>query len=216
MEESTTKEKVLKKIRNALIYKTDNPYQNIDFKSPIYTPSADPNEVTFAEELTKVGGNFIFCENENELAEILKSFVIENKWTNIFCLDEEIQGILNYAQISYQFEDKDFHDLKVAFTRCEFLIARLGSIMISSKQTSGRRLNIYPDVHVVIAYTSQIVPDLRQALDKIKEKYSNSLPSLVSVITGPSRTADIEKTLVMGAHGPKELYVFLVDDTEIG
>jgi len=45
-----------------------------------------------------------------------------------------------------------------------------------------------------------------------KEKYGGNFPSQMTVITGPSRTADIEKTLVMGAHGPKELYVFMIDD----
>jgi L-lactate dehydrogenase complex protein LldG len=64
----------------------------------------------------------------------------------------------------------------------------------------------------VIANTSQIVPDIKDALTGMKERYGKNLPSLVSVITGPSRTADIEKTLVMGAHGPKELYLFLIDN----
>ncbi len=66
----------------------------------------------------------------------------------------------------------------------------------------------------MIAYTSQLVPDLKDALAGIREKYGNKIPSMISVITGPSRTADIEKTLVMGAHGPKEIYVFLTELTE--
>jgi L-lactate dehydrogenase complex protein LldG len=58
-----------------------------------------------------------------------------------------------------------------------------------------------------------LVNDLKQALAGIKQKYADNIPSMISVITGPSRTADIEKTLIMGAHGPKEIYVFLIDDT---
>jgi L-lactate dehydrogenase complex protein LldG len=46
----------------------------------------------------------------------------------------------------------------------------------------------------------------------MRKKYLASLPSMMTLITGPSRTADIEKTLVMGAHGPRELYVFLLED----
>ena len=102
---------------------------------------------------------------------------------------------------------------KIGITRCEFLIARLGSIIISSKQ-DGRRINIYPEVHIVLALASQLVPDLKDALKSIRKKYADGLPSMISVITGPSRTADIEKTLVMGAHGPKELYVFFIDDSD--
>lgn len=84
--------------------------------------------------------------------------------------------------------------------------------MVSSAQASGRRLIVYPDVHIVVAYASQIVLDLTEALNVVAERYKNNFPSLVSVISGPSRTADIEKTLVMGAHGPRELYLFLIDD----
>ncbi len=45
----------------------------------------------------------------------------------------------------------------------------------------------------------------------IKSRYGNDLPSMITNVTGPSRTADIEKTLVLGAHGPRELFVFLLD-----
>ena len=85
-------------------------------------------------------------------------------------------------------------------------------VMVSSKSAPGRRINVFPEIHLIVGYTSQLVPDLKQAFIQIKNKYEEEFPSMVSLITGPSRTADIEKTLVMGAHGPKELYVFLIDD----
>ena len=72
---------------------------------------------------------------------------------------------------------------------------------------------VFPEIHLIVGYTSQLVPDLKQAFQQIRNKYDEEFPSMISLITGPSRTADIEKTLVMGAHGPKELYVFLIDDT---
>jgi L-lactate dehydrogenase complex protein LldG len=84
--------------------------------------------------------------------------------------------------------------------------------MVSSAQLSGRRMVVFPEVHLVVAYASQLVPDLKEALVKIRKKYDPRLPSMITLITGPSRTADIEKTLVMGAHGPKELYVFFIED----
>jgi L-lactate dehydrogenase complex protein LldG len=70
---------------------------------------------------------------------------------------------------------------------------------------------VYAAVHVCIAYTSQLVYDIRDGLQLIKEKYAGNIPSLVTFATGPSRTADIEKTLVVGVHGPAEVYVFLVE-----
>ena len=77
----------------------------------------------------------------------------------------------------------------------------------------GRIPSVYAPVHVCIAYTSQLVYDVKDGLVKLKEKYRDFLPSMISFATGPSRTADIEKTLVVGVHGPKEVYCFVVDDS---
>jgi len=98
-----------------------------------------------------------------------------------------------------------------SITGCELLIARTGSILMSTAQAGGRTVSVYAPVHICIAYTSQIVYDVKEALQIIKEKYTGKLPSLITLATGPSRTADIEKTLVVGVHGPKEVYVFLVE-----
>jgi L-lactate dehydrogenase complex protein LldG len=141
----------------------------------------------------------------------LRYIIQENRIESIFCKSPELIGIMDMAKIPYKSHEDDFLAARAGLTTCEYLIARLGSIMISSKQAAGRRLVVYPDFHFVYATTDQLVPDLQEALTGIKERYGNTLPSMISVISGPSRTADIEKTLVMGAHGPKELYVFLVE-----
>ena len=83
---------------------------------------------------------------------------------------------------------------------------------MSSEQQSGRTVSAYAPVHICIAYTQQLVFDTRDALKNLKNKYGNNIPSFITFAAGPSRTADIEKTLVLGAHGPKELTVFLIDD----
>ena len=71
---------------------------------------------------------------------------------------------------------------------------------------------MYAPVHICIAYTSQVVYDIKDALQLLKEKYGSPLPSMITFATGPSRTADIEKTLVVGVHGPKEVFCILVDE----
>ena len=106
---------------------------------------------------------------------------------------------------------ENIKEMQVGITTCEYLVARLGSILVSSASGSGRRMNVFPPVHIVIADTSQLVYDIKDALRQVQNKYKPGFPSMISLITGPSRTADIEKTLVMGAHGPKEVYVFLTD-----
>jgi L-lactate dehydrogenase complex protein LldG len=93
------------------------------------------------------------------------------------------------------------------------LVARTGSIVLSSATESGRSTSVYAPVHICIAYTSQLVYDIKDALVSVQLKYGANLPSLITLATGPSRTADIEKTLVVGVHGPKEVFLFLVDDS---
>jgi len=212
MRESTTKEKVLKQIRDALIDKSDNPFPDIDFESSVYSEITESLDITFAEAFNAVAGNFVYCTDENDFLNNFYHIASNNKWDNFFCLDSDLLNILKPTNLLISSEEKDFINQKVGITKCEFLIARLGSIMVSSKQISGRRMNVYPEIHIVVAYTSQLVEDMKHALKLIRTKY-DTMPSMISLITGPSRTADIEKTLVMGAHGPKELFVFLIDDS---
>jgi L-lactate dehydrogenase complex protein LldG len=212
MDESTTREKVLKRVRNALISKTANPYPDIDMAAAIYESITEPLDITFAEELTKVGGKFIYCENIDEMLSTLNLLVQTNNLQPLYCSNHDLFRMLAQADIPAVNDIKAIHDLRASITYCEFLVARLGSIMVSSRSGPGRIVNILPDVHIVIARTSQLVQEIKHAFTALKEKYPQRLPSMISLITGPSRTADIEKTLVMGAHGPKELYVFLVDD----
>ncbi len=209
MEESTSREKVLKKVRHALIYKTDNPFPKVDFESPVYKPMIETPAVNFAQEFTKVGGVFIYCENESEAVSALSALYNECKWHNIYCTEPELQFMLTQAAVPFDSDEDSLKSLNVGITGCEFLVARLGSIMVSSR--NSRKLNVYPEIHVVIAHVNQLVDDLKDAFHAVQVKYSGKLPSMVSVITGPSRTADIEKTLVMGAHGPRELILILVE-----
>ena len=83
---------------------------------------------------------------------------------------------------------------------------------MSAAQQSGRTVSVYAPIHICIAYTNQLVYDIKDALQLVQVKYT-SIPSLITFASGPSRTADIEKTLVTGVHGPKEVYLFLVDKT---
>ena len=115
------------------------------------------------------------------------------------------------ARIPCHNDPDKLESLEAGVTGCEYLVARSGSILVSSAQTMSRRVIAHSPQHIVIAKTSQVVHEMKQALEGIRTKY-DKLPGTITAITGPSRTADIEKTLVIGAHGPEELYVFLVND----
>ena len=168
-------------------------------------------DLLFAHNLIEAGGEFVFCENESECAENLKLLLEENQWKSFFCLDPEVILIMEKYGVPYTASQEQFIGMHAAVTGCEFLVARLGSVLVSSRKGSGRKLHAFPPSHIVIAGTGQLQPDLKEALHALKQKY-NPLPSMVTLITGPSRTADIEKTLIMGAHGPCNLYVFLIDE----
>jgi len=207
---TTSKEKLLKKIRKALLEKRDNPYPNLE-DLPHYPQTEELPEVMFAEEFTGAAGQFVFCEDEIQLIDNLLNLAYQRKWRKIYCWEPALQELLLKYDYPFFETDKDFEQAEVGFTLCEALIARNGSILLSNAGMAGRRLSIYPPVHIVLAYTSQILTDLKDGFKLIKNKYGNQLPSMITNVTGPSRTADIEKTLVMGAHGPKELFVFLLE-----
>lgn len=213
MEESTSKEKVLKSVREALISKTDQPFPKLDYEKPVFREMDDSPDIIFAQELTAAGGMFIYCDSPEEMIDGLKFLMKERKWESVFALEPDIVRILQEWQIPVSFDPNLIMQAQIGMTGCEFLIARLGGVMVSTGQSTGRRIFIYPEVHIVMSFTSQLVGDLKDAIMKLKKKYESMMPGLVTLITGPSRTADIEKTLVMGAHGPKELYVFMIENS---
>lgn len=208
---TTAKEQMLKKIRKALLEKRENPYPNLEENS-LYKKNEDPLEILFAEQLTAISGNFIFCEDGIDFIENMLELADKYKWRKIYCWEPELQQFLSKYEFPFYQTDKDFDQAEVGITLCEALVARNGSVMVSNANAAGRRLSIYPHHHIVIARTNQLVLDLKEAFALLKEKYGSDIPSLISNITGPSRTADIEKTLVLGAHGPKEIFVFMIDD----
>lgn len=212
MEDSKSREKVLKKVRAALIQKVPDTPSDLDFDTEIYTVPEEPLEVLFAQRFTALNGKFVFCENEVDFLKSVAALMKEHNWTNVFALDPKIKEYLFQAGIYFSDKEEDFVDLDVGLTFCECLVARTGTVFVSSKQPGGRRLPVYPNYHIVVAYTSQLVLNVKDALRMIKDRYKGGMPSMISAITGPSRTADIEKTLVQGAHGPKEIYVMLIDD----
>jgi L-lactate dehydrogenase complex protein LldG len=98
----------------------------------------------------------------------------------------------------------------VGVTECDALVAQTGSVLVTERSAGGRALSVLPPHHLVLARLDQMVPDLPAAFALIKEKYQANYPSFISFITGPSRTGDIERILVLGAHGPKKLTIICV------
>ena len=94
-------------------------------------------------------------------------------------------------------------------TPCLALIADTGTAVISARLSGGRRAGLVDPVHVVEAREDQLVPDLAAALERIGPELARA--SAVTLVTGPSRTADIEQNLIRGVHGPGEVHVVFVE-----
>lgn len=203
---SAAKENILKKIRQALSNPVPLPFPHSEGTQSVFKAAHEDEAIVFAEAFTALQGKFAFCDDEQDLKKQLLLLAEQKKWTKIYFKEDEIISLLQ--------EWKPYHDLAscdVSITGCEYLVARTGTIVMSSAQQSGRTTSVYAPIHICIAYSKQMVYDLKDALAFLKEKYKNNIPSQITFASGPSRTADIEKTLVTGVHGPKEVYCFLVE-----
>jgi L-lactate dehydrogenase complex protein LldG len=212
---SHSKENILKKIRKALTESTPIPFPQSEGNSSVFRPASDELEMQFAEEFTSLLGKFVFCLNHSELTKNLFELLQHKEWKKVFCSEPALRSMLSAKDIRL-FSDTTLQDCEVSVTSCECLIARTGTILLTAAQQDGRTASVYAPIHICIAYTNQLVFDIKDAIQRVKEKYGQQLPSLLTFATGPSRTADIEKTLVVGVHGPKEVYVFLVDQASEG
>jgi L-lactate dehydrogenase complex protein LldG len=200
---SSSRENILNKIKKALATPVPLPFPSAEKDENIFYAPADELEVIFAEAFTKLQGKFIFCVTENEMIEQVQQLITTKEWTKIYCNDSKWS---NTFSNTIALESCD-----ASVTGCEYLVARSGTIVLSAAQESGRTVSVYAPVHICIAYTNQLLYNAKDALEKIKEKYQENIPSFITFASGPSRTADIEKTLVTGVHGPKEVYLFLVE-----
>jgi len=109
------------------------------------------------------------------------------------------------------FDKMDLEKCDGAVTACEALVAQTGSVLVTSRSCGGRAISILAPHHIVVAAKGQLAPDLPAAFAFLRKKYAGNYPSAISFITGPSRTGDIERILVLGAHGPKQLTVLLLE-----
>ncbi len=210
MHVSASKENILKKIRKALTGSTPLPFPASEGNSPVFQPSRQELEIEFGEQFSRLLGRFVYCADIAELGEQLEQLIAHQQWERIYW-NEDILHALLPARLAEAGSCRSLPDAEAAITTCEALVARTGSILISSANASGRTTSVYAPVHICVAFTDQLVYEVRDGLQLLKQRYPGKLPSFVTVATGPSRTADIEKTLVVGVHGPKEVYVFLVE-----
>lgn len=108
--------------------------------------------------------------------------------------------------------DRDALDGMAAVSACAAASAETGALVLTSGADHATAIAFLPDVHFVLLRKSQIVPGFEGIWAAARAEGGNrNLPRAVNIIGGPSRTGDIEATMVMGAHGPRHVHILLVD-----
>ena len=188
---------------------------------PEWLPSVG---VTFEERLalfqknaTDLKAQFILVDTPEQLADQLREIAAAEGWKKVATHANELAETaanalgLPIVKTDLGYDARELESCDAGISACEALVAQTGSVLVTSKSSGGRALSILPQHHIVIARREQLIADLPAAFALIKAKYApDNYPSLISFITGPSRTGDIERILVLGAHGPKKLTILCV------
>ena len=221
------REKILARVREAL--KVTAPLPSLHGET--HLPTSAKTISTPRQWLPKVGGSFdeqiaLFAKNAAELkadfqllnsVEEMRQAIVRlrdvEKWQRAACHSADLtNAVCPPLNLPLLRTDKpyDVHEIEncdVGISECDALVAQTGSVLVTSCSAGGRALSVLPPHHVVLARREQLVADLPAAFELLKRKYAANYPSMISFITGPSRTGDIERILVLGAHGPKKLTI---------
>jgi L-lactate dehydrogenase complex protein LldG len=175
--------------------------------------TTDEQFALFARNTSDLKATFKLVADETALSAELKALCVAEQWqraaTHTGSLAQPQANGLGLPTIVTD-DGYDKHELEkcdVGISECDALIAQTGTVLVTSRSAGGRALSCLPPHHVVIARREQLVADLPAAFALVKQRYGASYPSMISFITGPSRTGDIERILVLGAHGPKKLTI---------
>ncbi|HZP22309.1 MAG TPA: lactate utilization protein [Terriglobales bacterium] len=123
--------------------------------------------------------------------------------------------VLNKAQLAQRLPGLSFEvtresaaAAKVGISQLDWAMASTGSLVQDAAPVERRLASTLPNIYIAIVETSRLLPDMPAVFSKIRPEQSN----YISFITGPSRTADIERVLTIGVHGPEKLIIVFVDD----
>lgn len=227
MTENRSRASILGRIRQALQSPAPTPHWHADPSqkgAPLFPLPADSIAALkdrFQQELKAVQGQWHELAAGESVDQWLAEWIATSGHRSILAVgDPTIRSSLvslrgEFASVAWCDPDAasraGWEDFDVGITPCESLIAESGTVVVAAA-SSGRAPSVLPPAHLVIATPNQFVPDIETAIARLRSRYPAGLPSNISFITGPSRTGDIEKILVLGAHGPKRLTVLLLPD----
>lgn len=174
----------------------------------------------FGERLTSLSGEFHLVEDAPQAAACLLDLLDSAENDRALAQPSPLLQTIAANQpklrdrltwLPEQLASPDFAGYGTGISEADFLIARTGSLLLRNTGTGGRRLSVLPPLHIAVATTARLVPSIDAALRQLQRSPENW--SFATLATGPSRTADIQKNLVLGAHGPKRQAVILIRET---
>jgi L-lactate dehydrogenase complex protein LldG len=180
---------------------------------PATTTGFEEQRKQFQNNALELKAGFHFLENATEAANVLAIIRDAEGWKKVASHKGQLTlpackalGLPTMI-VDEAFDKNELETCDAGITECDALVAQTGSVLVTSRSAGGRALSVLPPHHIVLARRDQMVADLPAAFALLKRKYGVDFPSMMSFITGPSRTGDIERILVLGAHGPKKLTI---------
>jgi len=218
------RENILARIREALVIPAPKPVlkdkavaEPLEDGYAAFLPAAgntfEAQQKQFKLNAVDLKADFHLLEDASEAAVTLAKIRDSEGWKKIAthrgALTLAVCDALGLAPLIVDdtFDKNALETCDAGITECDALVAQTGSVLVTSRSAGGRALSVLPPHHIVLARRDQMVPDLPAAFALVKRKYGADFPSMISFITGPSRTGDIERILVLGAHGPKKLTI---------
>lgn len=214
--ENPGRERILARIGAALKWPAPR-HEMTEHAGPIFAAIADPL-ARFQQQCILNSTECVVVPNSEGAAEALRNVLASIPPGEIYAQDAPqlhriMEGANGSRGVRWSNQGSPAEDSQATITLAESLVASHGSILIASSG-AGRGASVVAPVHIVVAGQAQLVPDLAAALENVKQGGLTERDSCLFLITGSSRTADIEKILVLGAHGPRRLIVIVVRDLE--
>lgn len=175
----------------------------------------------FRERLESVGGHCEIVGSEEEAARSLSAIVIElqrrNAAKRVALSDAPVVSNLARSlavdEIGVCPLPADLFNYDVGITMAQAGIAETGTLVLEAETERHRLVSLLPPVHIAIVFSRDIVSSIGDALVHLRGNERKPMSRAITFITGPSRTADIELTLTVGVHGPKELHVIVIENS---
>lgn len=214
LSERTNKEQILAKVREAVMAKDEKMFSDVNMQVDTWTPfkEEDGADFTFVERFKDNGGIFVYFESNSDFIEAMRQYVVENQWEPLCSTSMKMESVFKDSGIELCSDYTTSRKKTVSIVDCECLIAQTGSVVLTDTCAGSRAAYSNADVLLVYASPSQIVASMKDAIKLLKEKYSKHKPSETVIISGPSKSIEIDNHLVIGAQGIRQIALFLVEE----